>query len=84
MMGDLSLPDPPDVSSLNPELMTTSELHSSLERIFAWLHEVDALPESAFQEQVTESKVQDVREAANLLLVEQRERHSDERAPRGG
>ncbi len=83
-MSDLTLPEPPDVSSLDPSLMTASELQSGLEHLFGWLQTVEALPETCLKPLVDDDTVQDVRNAANLLLSERRDRHSDETAPRGG
>ncbi|MDA0232086.1 MAG: hypothetical protein O3B04_00625 [Chloroflexi bacterium] len=75
------LPDPPDVASMAPHMMTASELQRSLEQLFDWLHMADASPESVI---ATQKAVQAVRDAANLLLEERRERHSDETGFRGG
>lgn len=83
-MSDLTLPEPPDVSSLDPSMMTALELRSGLESLFGWLQTAEALPDNSLKQQVDENTVQEVRDAANRLLLEQRERHSDEIAPRGG
>ncbi len=79
-MGDIKLPDPPDVTSLVPRMMTATELQKSLELLFDWLHIADASPDLGVAEQAS---VQKVRDAVNLLLSERRERHSDESGFRG-
>ncbi len=77
-------PDPPDVAGLNPQLMTAAELQSQLESLFDWLQRVEALPANSSAARPDEESVERIRDAANLLLSERRERHSDENAPRGG
>lgn len=84
IVSDLTLPETPDVSSLNPQMMTATELKLNLERLFGWLQTIEALPETAIKQHVDEETVQTVRDAANMLLLERRDRHSDESAPRGG
>ncbi len=79
-----NLPDPPDLDSMKPQMMTASELQSGLESLFGWLNEVEAQPDNVREQSVNESIVERVRGVANMLLSEQRERHSDESAPRGG
>lgn len=76
------IPDAPDVSALNPQMMTAAELQNSLEAVFNWLHIVEALPDAGAA--VDELTVESIRDAANMLLEEQRDRHADESAPRGG
>lgn len=83
-ISDLPIPDLPDVTSLNPQMMTALELQSSIEQVFDWLQAVEALDESRSEEDIDEATVQRIRDAANVLLLERRERHSDEGAPRGG
>lgn len=84
IVSDLTLPETPDVSSLNPQMMTATELTSNLERLFGWLQTIEALPETVVEQHVDEETIQTVRDAANMLLLERRDRHSDEGAPRGG
>ena len=84
MTNEPPLPEPPEVASIDPELMTASELRAGLEKLFGWLHSVEAAPENGAEQVYGEDVVQNVRDAANQLLDEQRERHSDETAPRGG
>ena len=45
---------------------------------------VEAELDGSLSQKFRDSAVQEVRDAANLLLIERRERHSDETAPRGG
>lgn len=75
------MPEAPAVNSLDPVMMTTAELQEQLELLFSWLQDVEAAKDA---DRPDERSVQAVRDAANLLLEEQRERHSDESAPRGG
>jgi predicted component of type VI protein secretion system len=77
----MTLPEPPDLASLEPQLMTASELQAILERLFDWLHLAEDLPELAISGQ---RMVEAVRDALNMLLEERRERHSDESGRRGG
>ena len=77
----MTFPDPPEIDASVPRMMTATELRQNLERAFDWLHMVEAAPDGQappFQ------VIQQVRDIANLLLAERRERHSDETAPRGG
>ena len=71
----------PDVTSLEPQMMSARELREKLEELFDWLHYADAAKPG---EQPPAEAVARVRDAANMLLQERRLRHSDERAPRGG
>ena len=80
-MNSGSIPEAPEVTSLNPMMMSAGELQEQLQLLFGWLHKVEA---ATGPERPGEQVVQEVRDAANLLLEEQRERHSDESAPRGG
>jgi hypothetical protein len=77
----MTIPDPPEIDPLVPRLMSASELRQNLERVFDWLHMVEAAPDD---EAPPHRLVQEVRDTANMLLSERRERHSDESAPRGG
>ncbi len=83
-MSETGVPDPPDVESIDPQLMTASELQSQLEQLFNWLQLVEAQSEDDATTGFDDSAVQTVRDAANALLRERRERHADEQAPRGG
>jgi hypothetical protein len=77
----MMFPDPPDIDATTPRMMTASELRQNLEQVFDWLHMAEAAPD----EQAPPFRVvQAVRDTANHLLAERRERHSDETAPRGG
>ena len=76
----MTVPDPPDISSINPRMMTAAELQRSLEQLFGWLQTVEASP----AEEPDVEMVQSVRDAANALLQERRDRHSDEPGFRGG
>ena len=78
----MATPEPPDVSGLDPAMMTASELQVRLEELFGWLELVEAEEEGV--PELSEQQVEEVRDAANELLAERRERHSDESAPRGG
>lgn len=78
----MAIPDPPDVSSFEPAMMTASELTTELEKLFHWLELVEAEEDGAAR--LSEQQVETVRNAANELLAERRDRHSDETAPRGG
>ena len=79
--GEMTLPDPPDLASLVPRLMTAPELQTNLERLFDWLHMAE---DSAELDIAGQRSVEAVRDALNLLLEERRERHSDESGRRGG
>ncbi len=76
------IPEPPDITSLQPRMMTAAELERELERLFDWIHAVEASPEHVFLR--LEESVESIRNTANELLAERRDRHSDEHAPRGG
>lgn len=77
----MTLPDPPELASLVPHMLTASELQTSLEQLFDWL----SLAEDSTDLGITEQRsVEEVRDALNMLLEERRERHSDESARRGG
>lgn len=78
-LSDHNLPDHPDISSLDPQMMTAQELQTRLEELFSWLHEV----ESAREPVPDHETVQAVRDAANLLLEERRDRHEEESGLRG-
>ena len=71
----------PDVADLNPVMMTASELQQKLEQLFGWLQREDEKPDGS---DFSDEQVQQVRDAANMLLQERRDRHADESAPRGG
>jgi hypothetical protein len=77
----MTFPDPPDIDATTPRMMTAMELRRNLETVFDWLHMAEAAPEG---EAPPFKVVQQVRDTANRLLAERRERHSDETAPRGG
>ncbi len=80
-----SLPEPPrDPGPADPKMLTSAELTARLEELFNWLSEVEALPGNRHMATDDENLIDRVREEANLLLEERRERHADEHAPRGG
>ena len=79
-MDEMPVPEPPDVSSLDPRMMTAMELQRNLEKLFDWLHMVEWSREADFDQ----GSVQAVRDAANMLLNERRDRHADEPGFRGG
>jgi hypothetical protein len=61
-------------------MMSARELREKLEELFEWLQQADTAPPG---EQLPPEVVARVRDAANSLLRERRQRHSDEPAPRG-
>lgn len=75
---DEKIPARPEVSGLKPQMMTERDLREKLEELFGWLRLAEDAPGA------DESELQRVRDAANALLEERRDRHSDESAPRGG
>ena len=77
----MTLPDPPELASLVPHMLTASELQTSLEQLFDWLHLAEESTDLTADEQ---RSVEAVRDALNMLLEERRERHSDESGRRGG
>ena len=77
----MTYPDPPEIDHMAPRMMTAAELRRKLEQVFDWIHAAEAAPDG---ESPPDLLIQQVRDTANLLLSERRERHSDESAPRGG
>ena len=71
----------PDISALEPGMMSARELREKLEELFNWLQQAELARPG---EQAAVEDVARVRDAANRLLQERRQRHSDEPAPRGG
>ena len=80
-MAGRQVPRPPDTASLEPQMMTARELREKLEELFGWLHQAELARPG---EQPPAEEFQRVRDAANRLLEERRQRHGDEPAPRGG
>ena len=75
------LPDPPDIASMDPALMSAGELRVALEELWEWLEQAQMAP-------LAEAPEDELFEAVEAKMVEitreRRDRHSDEPAPRGG
>ena len=75
------LPDPPDIDAMDPALMSAGELRVALEDLWEWMEQAQMAP-------LAEAPDDELFEAVEAKMVEitreRRDRHSDERAPRGG
>ena len=76
-----TLPDPPDIDAMEPSMMNATELRVALEKLWEWLEQAQMAP-------LADAPDDETFEAVEAKMVEitreRRDRHSDERAPRGG
>ena len=75
------LSDPPDLSAMDPAIMSAQELRAAHESLSEWLDRAYSAPLSDAPD---DEAVEAVEEKLVEISRERRDRHSDEPAPRGG
>ncbi len=74
-MAKIHFPPPPDYWDIDTRMMTARELRESLEALWIWVDEAEAIHET---DAPPDQLVQDVRGLMRTIIVERVERHSDE------